>query len=433
MTKEKTAHPGERIAKVMARAGLCSRRDAESWIEAGRVSVNGKKLTSAAVNVEASDIVLVDGKPLPDKEGARVWLYYKPKGLMTTARDPEGRPTVFERLPPEMPRVISIGRLDLNSEGLLLLTNDGELARRLELPSTAWVRRYRVRVNGRIDPKILDQVKTGITIEGVRYGPIEAAVDRQQGANAWITMGLTEGKNREIRRICQHFGWPVSRLIRIAYGPFQLGEMEPGQVTEVKGKLLKDQMKFGNDWKPELSKALPPAHVQAAQEERKVRAAGEYPEARKRWGDKPAAGPRDPDRRDSRPAKTGRDKPQGGSARRVDKPDQRNKPDKFDKTARFDKAGKPGKFQKSGKFEKPGKVDNASKFEEEARTLAARIDGTLKLGRIVPDRSKPGRDRKPEKAEEGAASADKAKRRGPRNAGQQKPKQKSKPNANRFR
>lgn len=247
----KTAPAGERIAKVMARAGLCSRRDAEAWIANGRVSLNGKLLTSAAVNVGKKDTVLVDGKPLPDKQLTRVWLYYKPKGLMTTAYDPEGRATVFDNLPADMPRVISVGRLDLNSEGLLLLTNDGELARKLELPTTAWIRRYRVRVNGRFDPKLLDGLKDGIEVEGVRYGPIEGAFERQQGANAWLTMALTEGKNREIRRICQHFGWPVSRLIRVGYGPFVLGDMEPGQVQEVKGKLLQTQLRFGNDWRAE--------------------------------------------------------------------------------------------------------------------------------------------------------------------------------------
>ncbi len=247
----KSAPAGERIAKVMARAGLCSRRDAEAWIANGRVSLNGKVLDSAAINIGKKDTVLVDGKPLPDKQLTRVWLYYKPKGLMTTAYDPEGRATVFDNLPADMPRVISIGRLDLNSEGLLLLTNDGELARKLELPTTAWVRRYRVRVNGRFDPKLLDGLKNGIEIEGVRYGAIEAAFERQQGANAWLTMALTEGKNREIRRICQHFGWPVSRLIRVGYGPFVLGEMEPGQVVEVKGKLLQTQLRFGNDWRAE--------------------------------------------------------------------------------------------------------------------------------------------------------------------------------------
>ena len=247
----KSAHVGERIAKVMARVGLCSRRDAEIWIANGRVSVNGKVLTSAAINVGTKDVILVDGQPLPEKQLSRVWLYYKPKGLMTTAYDPEGRATVFDNLPADMPRVISIGRLDLNSEGLLLLTNDGELARKLELPTTAWIRRYRVRVNGRFDPKLLDGLKDGIEIDGVRYGPIIASFDRQQGANAWLNMALTEGKNREIRRICQHFGWPVSRLIRVGYGPFRLEEMEPGQVHEVKGKLLKEQLQFGNDYRHE--------------------------------------------------------------------------------------------------------------------------------------------------------------------------------------
>jgi 23S rRNA pseudouridine2605 synthase len=262
--------PGERIAKVMARAGLCSRRDAEAWIANGRVSVNGKKLGSAAMNVGPKDIVLVDGKPLPERELTRVWLYYKPKGLMTTAYDPEGRATVFENLPADMPRVISVGRLDLNSEGLLLLTNDGELARKLELPATAWIRRYRVRVNGRIDPKMLETLKNGIEIEGVRYGPIEANFERQQGANAWLTMALTEGKNREIRRICQHFGWPVSRLIRIAYGPFQLGEMEPGQVQEAKGKTLQGQLRFGNDWRPPAKAEIAP-EVPALREEKRFK------------------------------------------------------------------------------------------------------------------------------------------------------------------
>lgn len=249
--QKKTAAKGERIAKVMARAGLCSRRDAEVWIENRRVSLNGTLLTSAAINVGPKDVILVDGNPLPEKQLTRVWLYYKPKGLMTTAYDPEGRATVFDNLPADMPRVISIGRLDLNSEGLLLLTNDGELARKLELPATAWIRRYRVRVNGRIDAKMLESLKQGIEIENVKYQGIDAALERQQGANAWLTMALTEGKNREIRRICQHFGWPVSRLIRVAYGPFLLGEMEPGQVAEVKGKLLQNQLRFGNDWRPQ--------------------------------------------------------------------------------------------------------------------------------------------------------------------------------------
>jgi 23S rRNA pseudouridine2605 synthase len=233
---------GDRIAKVMARAGLCSRREAEAWIAEGRVKVNGEKLTSPARNVRESDRITVDGKPLPDKEKVRLWRYHKPRGLLTTAKDPQGRPTVFESLPAELPRVVSIGRLDLNSEGLLLLTNDGELARKLELPATGWVRRYRVRVNGTVEVDHINQLRKGITVEGIRYGSVQTTLDRQQGDNAWLTMALTEGKNREIRKLCGHFGWAVSRLIRLSYGPFQLGNLEKGMVEEVKGKVLKDQL-----------------------------------------------------------------------------------------------------------------------------------------------------------------------------------------------
>ncbi|HVO02218.1 MAG TPA: pseudouridine synthase [Candidatus Cybelea sp.] len=240
-----SAPAGERIAKAMARAGLCSRREAEAWIEAGRVKVNGVKLTSPARNVTAADVILVDGKPLPTKEKTRLWRYHKPRGLITAAKDPQGRPTVFGNLPPELPRVVSVGRLDLNSEGLLLLTNDGAVARKLELPATGWVRRYRVRVNGAVEAKHLDALRQGVTVEGVRYGKVQASLDRQQGDNAWLTMALTEGKNREIRKLCGHFGWAVSRLIRISYGPFQLGHLEKGAVEEVPGKVLKDQLGLG--------------------------------------------------------------------------------------------------------------------------------------------------------------------------------------------
>jgi len=241
-TPPKESRGGDRIAKVMARAGLCSRREAETWITEGRVKVNGQKITSPALNVTDRDDIRVDGKPLPDKEKIRLWRYNKPRGLLTTAKDPQGRPTVFESLPKELPRVVSVGRLDLNSEGLLLLTNDGELARRLELPATGWVRRYRVRVNGQVEVAHLNELRKGITVEGIKYGSVQATLDRQQGDNAWLTMALTEGKNREIRKLCGHFGWAVSRLIRLSYGPFQLGSLETGQVEEVKGKVLKDQL-----------------------------------------------------------------------------------------------------------------------------------------------------------------------------------------------
>lgn len=246
MAEKKTAaapdDKPERIAKVLARVGLCSRRDAERWIAEGRVVVNGRKLDSPALNVGPGDRVVVDGKPIPEKQATRLWRYHKPRGLLTTARDPEGRATVFQSLPPEMPRVVAIGRLDLGSEGLLLFTNDGELARRLELPSTGWTRRYRVRVYGKVDPARLASLDKGVTVEGVKYGAIRASLDRQQGENAWLTMSLTEGKNREIRRVCEHLGWKVSRLIRVAYGPFQLGALEPMQVEEVPQRVLRDQL-----------------------------------------------------------------------------------------------------------------------------------------------------------------------------------------------
>jgi 23S rRNA pseudouridine2605 synthase len=233
---------GERIAKRLARAGLCSRRDAERWIADRRVSVDGKVLDTPATIVTEASLIMVDGKPLPDSDRTRLWRYHKPAGLVTSHKDPQGRTTVFERLPDDMPRVISVGRLDLNSEGLLLLTNDGELARRLELPSTGWLRRYRVRVHGTPEPAALVALEKGITVDGVTYGSIKAVLDRQQGANAWLTVGLKEGKNREIRKVMEHLGWSVSRLIRIAYGPFQLGLLPSAEVEEVPPKALKEQL-----------------------------------------------------------------------------------------------------------------------------------------------------------------------------------------------
>jgi 23S rRNA pseudouridine2605 synthase len=233
---------GQRIAKVMARAGLCSRRDAEGWIAEGRVVVNGKKLDSPAFNVSPSDDVRVDGKPLAAPERTRLFLYNKPRGLVTTARDPDGRPTIFENLPEDLPRLIAVGRLDINTEGLLLLTNDGGLARVLELPATGWLRRYRVRAHGEIEQTLLNPLSEGVTIDGVGYAGIEAVLDRSQGSNVWITMGLREGKNREIKKVLEHLGLAVNRLIRISFGPFQLGELEEGAVAEVRTRVLRDQL-----------------------------------------------------------------------------------------------------------------------------------------------------------------------------------------------
>lgn len=231
-----------RIAKAMARAGLCSRRDAERWIEAGRVSVNGALLKSPARDVGPADVILVDGKALPAAEPVRLWRYHKTRGVVTTHRDPEGRPTVFEKLPPEMPRVMSVGRLDLNTEGLLLLTNDGALARHLELPSTGWLRRYRVRAHGKVTQEALDKLKDGIEVDGVRYGSIEAKLDSVQGSNVWMTFSLREGKNREVRNVLSTLGLDVNRLIRLSFGPFQLLDLAPGAVEVVRRRILADQL-----------------------------------------------------------------------------------------------------------------------------------------------------------------------------------------------
>jgi len=233
---------GERIAKVIARAGLASRREAEAWIAAGRVAVNGAKITSPALNVSPADKIVVDGKPLPGAERTRLFLYHKPRGLVTTSSDPQGRPTIFGALPKDLPRLISIGRLDLSTEGLLLLTNDGGLARALELPSTAWLRRYRVRAHGKVTQADLDGLRGGITVDGINYGPIEAVLDREQTSNVWITFGIREGKNREVRNVLRHLGLQVARLIRVSFGPFQLGELAEGDVAEVPTRVLRDQL-----------------------------------------------------------------------------------------------------------------------------------------------------------------------------------------------
>ena len=234
--------PGDRIAKVLARAGIASRRDAEAMITEGRVTVNGRKVLSPALNVLPKDRITVDGQEVGEPEPPRLWLYHKPTGLVTTARDEKGRETVFENLPAELPRVMSVGRLDLNSEGLLLLTNDGEIKRRLELPDTGWLRKYRVRVKGTASEQTLEPLRKGISIDGENFQPMEVVFDRQQGANAWLTVGIREGKNREIRRAMEHIGLTVNRLLRISYGPFRLGTLKPGEVEEVRPRVFRDQL-----------------------------------------------------------------------------------------------------------------------------------------------------------------------------------------------
>lgn len=238
---------GDRIAKVMARVGLCSRREAERWINDGRVKLNGQTLNTPAVTVTEADTILVDGKPMPGRERTRLWRYHKPAGLVTSHRDERGRDTVFDKIPAEMPRTVSVGRLDLTSEGLLLLTNNGELARKLELPATGWSRRYRVRVHGRADERQLANLAKGITVDGIKYGPIKASLDGdaetgKKSANTWLRVSLTEGKNREVRKVLAHLGLDVNRLIRTAYGPFQLGKLRRGNIEEVKGKVLREQV-----------------------------------------------------------------------------------------------------------------------------------------------------------------------------------------------
>jgi 23S rRNA pseudouridine2605 synthase len=233
---------GERVAKVVSRAGLCSRRDAEEWVTQGRVAVNGRIINSPALDVTTRDVITVDGKPLPAPERTRLFMYHKPRGLMTTHADPEGRPTVFDHLPDGLPRLISIGRLDFNTEGLLLLTNDGGLARTLELPDTGWLRRYRVRAHGDVTQGQLDELKKGVEVDGVKYGSIDATLERDQGANVWLVFAIREGKNREVRNVLAHLGLEVNRLIRVSYGPFQLGELEEGQVDEVKTRVLREQL-----------------------------------------------------------------------------------------------------------------------------------------------------------------------------------------------
>ncbi len=233
---------GERIAKVIARAGVCSRREAEQLIADGHVTLNHKILKTAAINVTEADQIRINGKLLPQAEDSKLWRYHKPEGLVVSHKDPQGRPSVFDKLRQQLPRVMSIGRLDINTEGLLLLTNDGEIERLLELPSSGWIRRYRVRAYGKMDDAGLERLKGGVEIEGVRYGPVEAKVETSQGDNVWMTVSIREGKNREVKKICDYLGLQVNRLIRTNFGPFQLGDLKRGGIEEIPRKFWQEQL-----------------------------------------------------------------------------------------------------------------------------------------------------------------------------------------------
>ncbi|MDQ0454985.1 pseudouridine synthase [Rhizobium paknamense] len=300
VTGDETMKP-ERISKLLARAGIASRRDIERMIMEGRVSVNGKVLETPVLNATFADRIEVDGEPVQGIERTRLWLYHKPAGLVTTNSDPEGRPTVFDNLPADLPRVMSIGRLDINTEGLLLLTNDGGLARVLELPTTGWLRRYRVRAYGSVDQAALDKLKDGIAVDGVLYGAIDATLDRAQGHNVWITMGLREGKNREIKNVLGALGLDVNRLIRVSYGPFQLGDLPEGKAMEVRGRMLRDQL---GPRLIEEAKANFDAPI--------FNAAGSREEDEEPKGAKPARAARAERQDDERPARSGKPERKGG-------------------------------------------------------------------------------------------------------------------------
>ena len=300
-----SAGDNERVAKVLARAGVASRRDVEKLIAEGRVKLNGQVLTTPAVKVGPADVLTVDGRTVAAAEAARVWRYHKPVGLVTTHKDPKDRPTVFENLPPGLPRVISVGRLDLNTEGLLLLTNDGELARALELPSNALVRRYRARARGRgVTQAMLDKLRDGVVVEGIAYGPIDARLEdgHSGGSNQWIMVTLAEGKNREVRKVLESFGLTVNRLIRLNYGPFELGRLKPGEAEEVAPRIVRDRLgpMLAASAVPQGEEAPRPAAIEKPKPPKVERPKVEYQpgwaKPKKRTGPprpkKPAKGPR---------------------------------------------------------------------------------------------------------------------------------------------
>jgi 23S rRNA pseudouridine2605 synthase len=358
---------GERIAKVIARAGVASRREAERLIETGRVTVNGEVITRAALNVTQADKIVVNGKPLDAPEPARLWLYHKPTGLVTTNRDEQGRATIYDDLPEDMPRVMSVGRLDLNSEGLLLLTNDGAVKRQLELPSTGWLRKYRVRVNGRVTEPQLEPLRKGITAEGEDFQPMIVTLDRQIGANAWLTVGLREGKNREIRRAMEAIGLVVNRLIRVSYGPFQLGQLKPGAVEEIRRRVLRDQL--GIDTKDDAD-----AEDSAPKPRKPVVTRGKTrtaPSESDLFGDRPARGGKSTSKSGSKPTTARTPRPA--------REDGKSGPSSFGKP---DRTGKP-----AARPDRPGKPDRPGAA---AKPYGDRKPGTAKPGTAKAGTGKPG-------------------------------------------
>ena len=356
----------KRIAKVIARAGVASRRDVEAMIAEGRVALNGEVLTSPAINVTREDRIEVDGEPLPLRERTRLWIFHKPRGVVTTARDPQGRPTVFEGLPEEMPRVVAVGRLDINTEGLLLLTNDGGLARVIAHPETGWLRRYRVRAHGEITQADLDPLRDGITIDGMEYGPVEARIDRVQGDNVWITLGLREGKNREVKRILEHLGLQVNRLIRLSFGPFQLGDLEPGLVEEVKTRVLRDQLgatlaeEAGVDFTSPVREPIAPfgSPKKVAAPERRERDLDERPR-RRDDGERPFRG------RDERPVRDRREEDRRFSGR-----DERSARDRREE----EPAKRPSRFEPQRSVWRAGEEGNERPFRKGPRRDDPRQD-----------------------------------------------------------